>query len=95
MNDNAIPLFGMLTGIITTGLFFWCVVQVARSEIGQALARRIHGRQGAIDSEVLAELGALRDQVEYFSQQLTETQERVEFTERLLSRGRAESLGDG
>jgi hypothetical protein len=95
MNDNVIPLFGMLTGIITSGLFFWCVVQVARSEIGQALARRIQGRQGTMDSEVLAEVGALRDQVEFFSQQLTETQERVEFTERLLSRGRAESLGEG
>lgn len=95
MNENVIPLFGMLTGVITSGLFFWCVVQVARSEIGQALARRIQGRHGAMAPELLDEIAALRDQVEFLSQQLTETQERVEFTERLLSRGRAESLGDG
>ncbi|MDZ4864865.1 MAG: hypothetical protein SGJ01_15660 [Gemmatimonadota bacterium] len=94
MNENVIAVFGMLTGVITSGLFFWCIVQVARSEIGQALARRIQGRHGSMDSELLGEVGALRDQVEYFSQQLTETQERVEFTERLLSRGRVESSGE-
>ena len=87
MNENMIPIFGMLTGVITSGLFFWCVVQVARSEVGQALARRIHGRQGGMDPEILAELGAVRDHLQELERQLTETQERLDFTERLLSRG--------
>lgn len=92
--EAMIPIFGMVTGIITTGLFFWGIVQVARSPLGQALARRIQGRYGSgNDHEMLAELAQLRDQVDRLEQQLVETQERVDFTERLLSRGRAsESL---
>jgi len=93
MNHDLIPMFGMLTGVITTGLFFWCVVQVARSEIGQALARRIQGRHGTIDSEMAADFGALRDHVLDLERQLGETQERLDFTERLLSRGSASPPG--
>ena len=84
-----VPLFGMVTGIITTGLFFWGIVQVARSPVGQAFARRIQGRYASADQDLLAEVSALRDHVEVLQQQLLETQERVEFTERLLSQGRA------
>jgi hypothetical protein len=88
MIPDIIPLFGMLTGIITTGLFFWGVVQVVRSPVGQALARRIQGRYAPSgDSDLLAEVAALRDQVDSLQQQLIETQERVDFTERLLTRG--------
>ena len=89
MGPEMIPIFGMLTGIVTTGLFFWGVIQVARSPIGQALGRRILGRHGHTeDPELLAEVAALRDQVDTLQQQLIETQERVDFTERLLARGR-------
>jgi hypothetical protein len=95
--EEMIPLFGMLTGIITTGLFFWGVIQVARSPVGQALGRRIQGRHGhSEDPELLAEVSALRDQVDALQQQLIETQERVDFTERLLARGRqANQLSEG
>ena len=86
--EAMIPIFGMVTGIITTGLFFWGIVQVARSPVGQALARRIQGRHAQGDPELIAEVGALRDQVDSLQQQLAETQERVDFTERLLARGR-------
>jgi hypothetical protein len=86
--EAMIPIFGMVTGIITTGLFFWGIVQVARSPVGQALARRIQGRYAHGDPELVSEVGALRDQLESLQQQLIETQERVDFTERLLARGR-------
>lgn len=87
--DEMIPLFGMLTGIITTGLFFWGVIGVARSPIGQAFARRIQGKYGnGSDPELLEVVSALRDQLDSMQQQLIETQERVEFTERVLSRER-------
>lgn len=89
-----VPLFGMITGLIITGLFFWGAVQVFRGPVGQAIGRRIHGGQGdATTPEVLEELRHLHEQVDVLQQQLLETQERVEFTERLLSQGRApESL---
>ncbi len=91
--ESLIPVFGMVTGVLTTGLFFWGVVQVSRSPVGQALARRILGRYGENDSEMMAEMHHLRDQVDALQQQLVETQERVDFTERLLSQGRVpESL---
>lgn len=92
-----IPLFGMLTGIVTTGLFFWGVIGVARSPIGQAFARRIQGKYGGgNDPELLEAVSVLRDQVESLQQQLVETQERVEFTERLLSRERpTKQLSEG
>lgn len=87
MGPAMIPVFGMITGIITTGLFFWGIVQVARSPVGQAMARRIQGRYAQGDPELVAELIALREQVDSLQQQLIETQERVDFTERLLTRG--------
>ncbi len=87
--EELIPLFGMLTGIITTGLFFWGVIGVARSPIGQAFARRIQGKYGTgNDPELLEAISVLREQVESLQQQLIETQERLEFTERLLSNER-------
>lgn len=97
MGPDMIPLFGMLTGIVTTGLFFWGVIGVARSPIGQAFARRIQGKYGdRHDPELIEEISALRDQVDSLQQQLSETQERVEFTERLLSRERPpQQLSEG
>lgn len=87
-----IPVAGMFTAIFTVGVVAWCVVQVARGPVGQAIGRRLQGRHGA-DPELAQEVAALRDQVDILQQQLMETQERVDFTERLLSKGRApESL---
>jgi hypothetical protein len=83
-----IPIFGMITGIITTAAFFWGMVKVAQSPIGEALARRIQGRHGGYDPELTAEVAALRDQVEALQGQVIETQERLDFTERLLTQGR-------
>ena len=91
---NMIPIFGMITGILTTGLFFWGVVQVARSPIGQAFARRIQGRYGETDPELMADVSAMREQMEFMQQQLTETQDRLDFTERLLAQQRQGLIGE-
>lgn len=92
---SLIPIFGMITGIVTTGLFFWGIVQVARSPIGQAIARRLQGRHGAADAELAADVAALRDQVDMLQQQLGETHERLDFTERLLTRARTDGRQEG
>jgi hypothetical protein len=95
MGANLIPVFGMVTGIITTGLFFWGVVQLARGPVGQALARRIQGRHGVADADLQADMLAVRDQLDFMQQQLSETQERLDFTERLLAQHRQGLIGEG
>jgi hypothetical protein len=88
MPGDIIPIFGMVTGVIISAAFFWGLVKVAQSPVGEALARRIQGRHGGPDPELLAELSQLRDQVEALQNQLYEAQERIDFTERLLTQGR-------
>jgi len=80
-----IPIFGMLTGlgIILGGIFGF--VRLAQGPVGQALARRIQGH-AAGDPELAADVAELREQVDQFRRQLEETQERLDFAERLLSR---------
>lgn len=69
------------------------VFLLAVSPVGKAIAERIrHGTQplgGGTDPEVISELDRLR-------QDVTELQERVDFTERLLAQGRdQEEIGPG
>lgn len=80
-----IPIFGMITGlgIILGGIFGF--VRLAQGPVGQALARRIQGR-AAGDPELAADVAELREQMDLLRRQLEETQERVDFAERLLSR---------
>ena len=80
-----IPIFGMLTGlgIILGGIFGF--VRLAQGPVGQALARRIQGH-AAGDPELAADVADLREQMDLLRRQLEETQERVDFAERLLSR---------
>lgn len=87
--DAVVPIMGMVTGIITMGLMAWGFVAVSRGPVGQAIARRLQGRHGQADTDVLLAVDALREQVDVLQQQLTETQERLDFTERLLSSGRS------
>jgi hypothetical protein len=73
------------------GLSIVGLVVLIRSRLGEALARRIAG--GRYDPETEEQISALQEEVAMLRHQLQETQERVEFTERLLSRGdRAEPL---
>jgi hypothetical protein len=87
---DLIPIFGMLTGVMIIGAGIWGVVRLTQGPIGQALARRIHGHSMA-DPELAADMQQLREQVETLQRQLAETEERLDFTERLLTRGAAES----
>lgn len=70
-----IPIIGMLIG------FF---VIFSRSDLGRALAQRISG--GAQPSTALeGELHELRGELEALRSELLETQERLDFTERMLA----------
>jgi predicted nucleic acid-binding Zn-ribbon protein len=70
-----IPIIGMLIG------FF---VIFSRSDLGRALAQRLSG--GAQDPQALeGELRELRGEVEAIRSELLETQERLDFTERVLA----------
>jgi ubiquinone biosynthesis protein UbiJ len=83
-----IPIFGMITGMIMTLGIIFGLVQLTRGPVGQALARRIQGRAAESDGEVRMELAELRDQVDALRGTVEETQERLDFTERLLSQTR-------
>ena len=79
-----IPLMGMLTGILSIVIVGFAIVRVAQSPIGQAIARRIHGR-AAIEPDVREELYELREHVAALEHRLAESEERFDFTERLIA----------
>lgn len=88
MGGDLIPLFGMITGMVITGAVIFGFIRLMHSPVGVALARRLQGRSGDLDDEVRGEVAWLRDQVEEVQRQLAETQERLDFTERLLSQSK-------
>jgi hypothetical protein len=71
-----IPLFALSVG----GMLL-----LSRSRIGEAIARRIGGDTGHPEWE--AQVDALEDEVARLRTQLGETNERLDFAERLLTRG--------
>jgi len=93
MPGDFIPLMGMFTGIVTMVVIGFTFVRVAQSQIGQAIARRIHGK-GAPDPELREEVLELRDQVTALEHRLAESEERLDFTERLLARGKEAKLDE-
>ena len=82
---EAIPIMGMLTGIVSMVLIAVTVIKVAQSQVGQAIARRISGKSGPMDDEMRNELLDLREHVGHLEQRLAESEERIDFTERLLA----------
>lgn len=83
MLPEVIPILGMFTGIIVTGMVGWVVVRGMKM---WADARQV---PPGSDPDLLAAVSALRDQVDQLQHQVAETQERLDFTERLLAQGRA------
>jgi hypothetical protein len=81
MEPEAMALFIPILGILV-GAFALFI----RSHLGHALADRIAGRTGESPA-VEAEVRELRAEVETLRGELTETQERLDFTERMLSGG--------
>ncbi len=61
---------------------------ISRTQIGAALARRIGGEGGARDAEHDERLMQLEHDVATMREQLVETQERVDFAERMLAQVR-------
>jgi len=83
-----------MTLILTVGAIFISRGFI-RSEIGRALAHRIRGGTGG-DDETMMQLSELRDEVANLRRELSETQERLDFAERVLAQGRpAEQLPKG
>lgn len=60
-------------------------VVILRGPLGRAIAERIAGRHGA-DPAVNAEVERLGTQVDELRHRLTETEERLDFAERLLAK---------
>lgn len=90
---DMIPIMGMITGTIMTAFFIIGGVMVFRGPVGQALARRIQGKGGELEQEMLTEIQALREHVLALEQQVGELDERLDFSERLLARGRDAGVG--
>ena len=88
MPGEMIPIFGMITGTIMTAFFIIGGVMIFKGPVGQALARRIQGRAGELEQEMITEVQALRDHVLALEQQVGELEERLDYSERLLTQGR-------
>lgn len=58
---------------------------IVKSPLGKALADRIAGRTGGDDPRLLAEIDALRTELDQVHEHLAEVNERLEFNERLLA----------
>jgi hypothetical protein len=88
MIGEAIPVFGMITGLGITVAAIFGFVRFTQGPVGQALARRIQGHTAG-DPDTSAEVAQLREDMDQLRRQLEETQERVDFAERLLSQQRS------
>jgi hypothetical protein len=88
---EAIPIMGMLTGIVSMVLIAYTIIRVAQSQVGQAIARRISGKHAPLEDEVRNELLDLREQVAALEHRLADSEERIDFAERLLAQ-RAEPV---
>ena len=81
-------VLGLMVPIL--GLSIVGLVVFTRSRLGEALARRIAG--GRYDQESDEQISALQEELAVLRHLFQETQERVAFTERLLTAATAPSL---
>lgn len=70
-------------------VFFVGLVALSKTVIGRAVARRIGGEEGA-PAALDGEIRELRMEMDALRAELLETQERLDFTERMLAGGRKE-----
>ena len=80
--------------IFVPGVIFGggALVGISFSPIGRALARRIGGKDEAAESQALAEVDSLRDELAGVKAELGDVQERLDFAERLLAQAKAKGL---
>lgn len=87
MPSELVPIMGMITGTVMLGFLAAAAVLIFRGPVGQAIARRLQGRAGEVEQELIGEVQTLREQVDTLEHQIGEMAERLDFAERLLSRG--------
>jgi len=88
MGPDLVPVMGMVTGMVMMGFLVLGGVMLFRGPVGQALARRIQGKAGELEQEMITEVQALRDHVLGLEQTVGELEERLDFNERLLAQSR-------
>jgi len=77
-----------------TAAIFFAVVLMLTLPLVRAIARRIEGRQTALDPALAGELDDLRGRVgelEQHQSRMHELEERIDFTERLLAQQREQA----
>ncbi len=80
--DGVVAFLGLMVPVM--GLSIVGLVVLSRSRLGEALARRIAGETG--DPDIEEHILALQEDLAALRGQLQETQERLDFAERLLAK---------
>ncbi len=89
MDRHALALFIPIVAMTFGGL-----IALSFTSLGRALAKRLSGETGSPELE--ARVGELERALDETRRELAETQERLDFAERALARGReAPRLADG
>jgi hypothetical protein len=83
--EIVVPVFGMITGIIITGLLI--IGPIGRS-IGAAITYWLGGGRRQREALPAPDLEEVHDRLDVLQHQLAELAERQEFTERLLAKAR-------
>ena len=87
-----------LIGVVAVTLIFGGggLFLLSLSPVGRAVADRIRGRGAGLGDERIRDLldghDAMLDEMETMRTDVADLQERLDFTERLLTKGRAEEL---
>ncbi len=82
-----IPVFGMITGIIITGMLI--IGPIGRA-IGNSITYWLGGGRKQREALPAPDLDEVHERLDVMQRQLAELAERQEFTERLLAKGRQE-----
>jgi hypothetical protein len=85
--DVIVPVFGMITGIVITGLV---IIGPPGRAVGSAITYWLAGGRKQHETLAAPDLDEVHDRLDALQRQVAELAERQEFTERLLAKGRQE-----